>query len=325
MLCVVMGHVLLFGIGVGKGSSLPLRLIDNVQMPTFFFISGLMGYKHTHRWHGGALRRNMWRKCRVLLVPALAFYALYQATHGGPLTAFLTGGFGLYWFTFTLLEFFLVYYALVWLEKWTHRSQVVNWGLVLVSLAGIAHVDWLVPLPQWFAPLQVGEFFCYFQFFAAGVLARKYHDGFMRLATNGWLIGACIVTFVLCSIPYGDAEFQANHPLPYMLLYGEVLRWTALAVVFAFFHRIRGFFESHSPLVRSWLFIGRRTLDIYMLHYFFIPTLTGLAAFVSLPGQSGLTLLLVAAIGLAIIALTMLCSALIRTSPALAHWLLGTK
>ena len=72
--------------------------------------------------------------------------------------------------------------------------------------------------------------------------------------------------------------------------------------------------------------IGRRTLDIYLLHYFFIPY--SLSAVFPLFLKSELPIIEVACslvITSLVIAICLLVSAVLRVSPDLAHLLFGAK
>lgn len=72
-------------------------------------------------------------------------------------------------------------------------------------------------------------------------------------------------------------------------------------------------------------YVGRRTLDIYLIHYFLIPT--GLN-FVTLFCDKPMPIIEAAVssvIAIIIIAFSLLVSEIIRLSPWLAHWLFGAK
>ena len=72
-------------------------------------------------------------------------------------------------------------------------------------------------------------------------------------------------------------------------------------------------------------FVGSRTLDIYYLHYFFIPNLSFMKGFLSSgPGNSIIGMLTIGlTISALVIGLCMLISGILRSSPVLAAWLFG--
>lgn len=70
-------------------------------------------------------------------------------------------------------------------------------------------------------------------------------------------------------------------------------------------------------------YVGRHTLDIYLLHYFFLPTLPVLAGVVR--GVAVIELSVTLIISIIIIMITLLVSEVIRSSDFLAHYLFGAK
>ncbi|MBR4828594.1 MAG: hypothetical protein IKZ92_02175 [Muribaculaceae bacterium] len=71
--------------------------------------------------------------------------------------------------------------------------------------------------------------------------------------------------------------------------------------------------------------MGRRTLDIYLIHYFFLPlNLTFVTVFKDHP-MPIIEAFVSSLIAIIIIAACLLVSNIIRLSPFLAHWLFGAK
>ena len=72
-------------------------------------------------------------------------------------------------------------------------------------------------------------------------------------------------------------------------------------------------------------YTGRRTLDIYLIHYFLIPRNL---SFITIFTDHPMPIIEAAAstlISILIIAVCLLISNIIRLSPWLAHWLFGAK
>lgn len=72
-------------------------------------------------------------------------------------------------------------------------------------------------------------------------------------------------------------------------------------------------------------FVGRRTLDIYLLHYFFLPDLAVCNEFLSTNTRALLELVFGMSISLIVIAVCLLCSNILRNSDFLGHYLFGAK
>ena len=91
-------------------------------------------------------------------------------------------------------------------------------------------------------------------------------------------------------------------------------------LVYYFFYRLRHILANGSKLSRWLAFAGRRTLDVYLIHYFFLAPLTKTQI------TSGpLYVLASVALTLCVYLLCLCVSRVIRISPTLAHWMLGAK
>ena len=76
-----------------------------------------------------------------------------------------------------------------------------------------------------------------------------------------------------------------------------------------------------------WLqYVGQRTLDVYLLHFFFLPgNLEWLGRYVMGNGNPTVELFVSLVVAMMAIALCLLMGNIIRLSPLLAHWILGVK
>ena len=73
-------------------------------------------------------------------------------------------------------------------------------------------------------------------------------------------------------------------------------------------------------------YVGTRTLDIYLLHYFFLPRfLIPYADQLRAYDSQFIEFLVILAIALVVLAITLLASYLFRLSPFLGHYLFGVK
>ena len=73
-------------------------------------------------------------------------------------------------------------------------------------------------------------------------------------------------------------------------------------------------------------YVGKRTLDIYMIHYFLLPFRLDMMGkwFTDNPNPA-IEFFITTAIAAIVIALTMVIGNIIRLSPTLSHYLLGGK
>ena len=96
-------------------------------------------------------------------------------------------------------------------------------------------------------------------------------------------------------------------------------------VLFAFFRSNRSVFSRETRLGRTMQYVGRRTLDIYLIHYFLVPMgLRVVTVFTDHP-MPVVEVFVSSVIALLIMAMSLLISNIIRLSPTLAHWFFGAK
>ena len=83
---------------------------------------------------------------------------------------------------------------------------------------------------------------------------------------------------------------------------------------------------SESKVGQTLQYIGRYTMDIYFIHYFFIPRRLYMVGYWFRSYSNPIIeLLLAICIAALLIIASIAVSKIIRMSPALSHWLLGVK
>lgn len=323
MILVVFAHVML-GMGIGSYGTVIGSFFVTFRMPMFFFISGYIAFKIPVLWDGAFYTKMMKKKAFVQIIPALIFFTLYSVINGrSPLSA-LHDGFREYWFTFVLFEMFCVYYFASLLGKYTHH--VVTDGILILSSFG--GIIWLMISDR------IGwayNFFCienlakYMQFFAFGVFSRKYSKFFLSLMKNDYVRAFLIVSFMTSFYFFFDEKMKANNPLLFSFNHDIVVRYMGLLTIFVFFMNNSSFFERESSFTRALLFTGRRTLDIYLLHNFFVPNLRFLRPYILGPNLLLFQLLIPLLVSLLVVGLSLLVSEVIRSSNLLAHYCFGVS
>jgi multidrug transporter EmrE-like cation transporter len=160
----------------------------------------------------------------------------------------------------------------------------------------------------------------YYLFFFLGTIAKKHFETFLQLISRKTTLAAFGIGFaLLASLSQTD-----NLMIGYLVFAGGGMMGTT--IVFAFFRTFASWF-SHTHILGSALqYIGTHTLDIYLLHYFFLPRFLlpygpQLKAYES-PFLELATGLLLAVV---ITAISLLASRIIRLSPFLAHYLFGAQ
>lgn len=118
--------------------------------------------------------------------------------------------------------------------------------------------------------------------------------------------------------------------------YGLLVTWVytrfvvsgicGMVMVFTFFRQFASWFTKERLLGRCLQYVGTRTLDIYLLHFFFLPeSLLLLNRQLLAYDNKGLEVAVVLGEALAVLACCLMVSYILRLSPFLAKYLFGVK
>lgn len=162
----------------------------------------------------------------------------------------------------------------------------------------------------------------YFTFFLLGTLVKKHFNYIERCLDGKWLLLCSILFYFLINFYDGYIPDTGFIRTPINLL----RTIAGITIIFAFFRKKQTFFSKKYILGKSLQYVGRRTLDIYLLHLFFLPRNLGDAYPVffehPMPVIEATASLLVAMI---VVVFCLFFSSIIRLSPFLAHYLFGVK
>ena len=319
MFLVVLEHVasMCWGI-VGKGISVHDYLVQ-VRMPLFFFISGFVLYKEGVVWNASHIVKFFKKKIPVQLISPFLFFAVFLYVKGTPLIDGLMDKYKAgYWFTLALLEFFVIYAAVRFLvRQWWSSIVLVVIGLALYVFCWPKMTTGNQTIDNLFMLLSVHQW-RFFIFLVLGTLVRQYFSVVERWLDAKWLLPVCIAFYLIVNALGGLLPVKA---IPVRLL----LSLTGLVAVFSFFRNKQDLFSHNSRLGRTMQYVGRRTLDIYLIHYFLVPTGLGFFTVFSDHPMPIIEATVSSGIAIIIIAASLLISSIIRLSPTLAHWLFGAK
>ena len=351
MILVVMNHVALKSFGMQIRWSAALQFFLLFRMPLFFFISGFLAYKASRVWDGHTLRELSLKKMRVQLIPTIVFFLLFLAMI--PTTPFvpslmealassMKAG---YWFTLVLLYMLLTFYAFSYVESKVFRRYegmgargrentpappILILLLFIISLCFFEtcylprYFSWALghkgPQNEFLNYSSLVEMFRYFPFFLYGTIVHRYWDQAQRLMDSRWFYPVVLALAVVMSLEV--IKWHTLH-MEWASLPHTLAMFLLLSIVFMFFRHEQAFF-GETRFGKGLQFIGRRTLDIYLLHYFFLPKLPMVGLFFFTNRHNFLldttASLLVA---LVIVAFCIITSQLIRVSPFLKKYLFG--
>lgn len=320
MILVVFYHVAQFCWHVGgKGISIQDYLVQ-VRMPMFFFISGFVLYKESVVWNWQHILRFFKKKIPVQLIAPFIFFMVYIHVRNKPfIDSIMSPDKAGYWFTFVLLEYY-VFYAAV---RFCIRSRGSQ--LVLVALGILMYNIWRPAITQ-AIPLSIEvqnallmPLWQYFIFFVIGTLIKQHFSLVEKALESSWLLPCCIVFYFL-----GNAFGQQITTGVTMMAF--LLTVSGMTILFGFFRKNQSTFSNQHLLGQTLQYIGRRTLDVYLIHFFLIPRQLGQVTSIftdhPMPIIEGAVSLLIA---LLIVAVCLLIGNIIRLSPLLAHWVFGAK
>ena len=324
MFLVVLGHVMITSLNISR-DSIVCTFFLSFRMPIFFFISGYIAYNATNLWTPSFFIQKIKKKAFVQIIPACLFFTLYflsRHRNFGELCQYVINtGFGGYWFTFVLFEMFVIYYISSFIGKYIH-NKITDILLILVCffLLWFVHSEYN---PQ-IGFLNLDNLFNYLKFFTFGILCKKYHIVFLQLINNDYFRTVVIMSFILSFYLILDKDILNSHFNYYMLLKNYTIRFTGLLTIFIFFHNKKSFFEKEKFFSRLLQYIGKRTLDIYLLHYFFIPYIpVCITSYITQTNMSIIQITLSSILSIIIIFICLLLSEIIRSSNILSHYCFG--
>jgi peptidoglycan/LPS O-acetylase OafA/YrhL len=321
MLLVVFQHVATFCWNFhNKAGSINYYVLQ-VHLPLFFFISGFVLYRAGVTWNFKHIVRFFRKRAPVLLIAPFLFYLVFiHVSHIPFLESFTNKSKAGYWFTFVLLEFYVFYAAIRFLirnEKWA--------GIILLLVGGVFYKNNIpliynnIPLPESVKGALSIIYWRFFLFFVIGTLVRKHIKLVERHLDKGGIV--LTISLLLYFLINGFRTLiHVNRSVIEL-----VLTLSALVFLFAFFRQKRAYLSKEHAIGRALQHIGRRTLDVYLIHYFLIPKqLSHFTVFTDYP-MAIIADTCSLAISLLVIAMSLLIGNIIRLSPLLGHWLFGAR
>lgn len=322
MILVVFGHVMFTSLRLNRDESIIGQFFLTFRMPMFFFISGFIAYKCLEKWNIPFYCEMMKKKMVVQLIPTFIFFSLYSISHHSTPLTFFHYGLNGYWFTIVLFEMFCIYYTI---SLVCVKSRYVDIGLAFFSIIGIL---WYFMGNHTFRickVLSIENLSYYFQFFSIGILCRKYKHLFLMFLKNDNFRATIICTFVLLFFLIFDVNLKNNYSLIYKLNHDIFVRYFAFLMIFIFFYSKKEFFNSPNLLSKTLCWVGKRTLDIYLLHYFFLPVIPWIKPYIQSNNDIIIHLFIALFIALLVTGLCLITSEIIRTSNILAHYCFGVR
>lgn len=281
------------------------------RMPLFFFISGFILYKDEHIWSISNSTKFLSTKFLVQIIPTAIFLFLNMFILSiNTISSNLNG----YWFTVSLFMFFAIYI----LCKNLIRNEFIS-NILLLACALFLYIFSYNPWSYNHYPFLNGFIvhpFGFLIFFIIGIITKKYFDKVVRIFNNNIIMMFIIALMIIGSICFLKGYF----------VHLEIRLVLSILGIFSFFYFFmkNGGYMDNSRIGNVLQFIGRRTLDIYLLHFFFIRN--SLSWIENFRIESPTLIFIISIIiSLVIIGICLLISKFLRTNPLLGKILFGAK
>lgn len=278
------------------------------RMPLFFFISGFFVYspnytfEHLIRRTRNRLLRQLYPTIVICLLFILTLYR-HSARH-----LLYDPGKGGYWFTLVAVEIFLVIAPLLFLmnsAKFSNAKKAISLFLVIAAIVGLDYFKGTSLYNQEIVKLLSFRRILHFTpFFIGGIIFRIYEKTLSVILANTY-------TFVVALLLFFWSREFITEPMFYALVEG----FSGIIIVYYLFINIYRLKAVEDSKASQWLqHVGKNTLEIYLIHYFFVFTLAKLPQLKSLGQIDSVTLkfLTIISIAAVITASTLLVAYLLR-------------
>ena len=300
-------------------------------MPLFFFISGFFAYNANRKIDNlSSYIYEILKKGRIQLVSTLLFgglftYIIYKQNFIDFLSMPLKNG---YWFTIALFFMFFIYYSLIYLTK---RYQIkinpilITSSLVLYGCISLVHLPYINNIYNIFCLYSV---FKYFLFFIIGILTAQYKNKVNSLLNLNFFLTLTIFIFIICSyIFYIQLPLQELPIINKLIehIFRNTIALSGIIILFCAFSKYQFIFIKSNKIGRSLQYIGKHTLEIYILHYFFLPKLPQIGIFLNSYNNIIIEFAISIILAILVIIICIIVSNILRLSPFLDYWLWGGK
>lgn len=324
MFLVVYSHVWTFCYHANSKGTFA-SLLSNFFLVLFFFVSGFVAYKEKQELTFVSVVKMLKNKAVQLLIPTFAFSLILFCIINHNYNKLQHITLAEYWFTYCLFLFFLLYYSTIYVCK---KLQGIKFDLAIICVALFFYI--ISFSHTTIERSQIGaNIFHYlgmknlrfFIFFCIGILIRRHFNFFKRITDNTYWMSIFILGFFFMIFYADNIDFALWKPIR-MLIYGIL----SIFVIFSFFRKHEMSMKSDTKFGFILQYIGKRTLDIYMIHYMFLPrNLHALGKILENYSNPSLEFFLTATISLLVILISIIVGNIIRMSPLLSYYFLGDK
>lgn len=333
MILVVAYHVAQFAFKQDEQLSASLPFLVLFRMPLFFFVSGFLAYKANWIWTTASFCSLTWKKIKIQVLPALIFLCVFLILKSkmpfwdGFLKCMHSPTKGGYWFTWVLLQMFIIYYLIAVLSQ-KLKSNIPVWLLWIICLFGYLSINMQATLGRWYKTdfMMYSSFYetiKFMHFFMIGNLVHRYWTDVLSLFRSKYFFPVVtLLAFLSCADIFKWHFFRSewtNLPKTFAM-------YSLMLMVVMFFMYYQDNFRKETVVGRSLQYIGVRTLDIYLLHFILLPKLPMVGVWLNEYRPNFLVdIVLALSVAFMVIAGCLLVSNVLRVSPLFKEYLFGRK
>lgn len=275
MLCVIYFHICIYLLG---GSTAINESLLRWRMPLFFFISGFFAFAPIY--DASLVKRRIKNRLFMQFYPTVVVWLLFVLASSLFSDASLKENLlhGIYdsakvgyWFTFSLVQVFVVYVMFAFLLSYFRvpiTKQIFYYIFVIIvfgilslfavddaAMTGIGRKVWNV--------LSLGKTIKLVTFFFVGALVRMHWYPICNLMRHYWFVVLCLAIFVVSSLftPAGEKTCAIGY---------LISRISGLIFMVSLFVCLGRYVSDATRLGRYLQRIGRNTLPIYLFHFFIL-------------------------------------------------------
>lgn len=254
MILVIFEHIIWFSICCENNTEylVLFNLIKHFLMPLFMFLSGLVVSEHPITLKN--FKSDCHKRIRYLIIPFLFFGLIYTLAIGLKSTDFLFSNMKCgYWYLLVLFYMYLLHNLFLCICK--KKSYLFEGSFVICIYLSLIILHRYLP-NNINSLLSLQQLIILYFYFFGGVIIKRHrlHDICFK---NNWTCLVAIVSLFLF-LALGKIDIMGHCQLFTM---GIIITIMSILMLVE---------KESSRVYRLLQYIGRHTLDIYVLHYFFI-------------------------------------------------------
>lgn len=291
------------------------------RMPLFFFISGFVFYKKELASTFQNVKSIIGKKFRIQVIPTLVFIIIAYKM------ALIDIHYEYYWFTIVLFYFFVFSVLIIWGGKLL-KCSMLKYIYGTLAIAFVVSMSYSSLRPG-FLNAYAGNLYLahlnMFPYFCLGAWVKRNKNAVRKVIDHPAFLTT--VQILCVAISYLMIKFYwFRNAVPYNMFFYYVAGVLGVIIVATFFRKYQSSFTRETRLGKGLQYIGRNTLDIYLLHYLFLPNVQpDISAFLTRSNNPLLEFLVSGLFALMIVGMCLLLSRLIRVNPWMGRWLFGVK